>query len=171
MDETKRKQACIIEDKDGTLLTKSDDICRRWKNYCEELFNFNIQKDQEVLKEQVTEERQEEETILMSEVRSAIQELKKNKSPGADNITAELIQNGGETTFLLMHKLCNEILKTKQWPSQWTESVLITIPKKSKSRRCTDYRTISLISHASKVLLRIILKRLTPRVEEILSDS
>eukprot|EP00795_Rhopilema_esculentum_P009281 gene9281-16975_t len=67
MDETKRKQAGIIEDKDETLLTKSDDICRRWKNYCEELFNYNIQKDQEVLKEQVTEERQEEETILMSE--------------------------------------------------------------------------------------------------------
>eukprot|EP00795_Rhopilema_esculentum_P014901 gene14902-6041_t len=67
MDETKRKQAGIIEDKDGTLLTKSDDICRRWKNYCEELFNCNIQKDQEVLKEQVTEERQEEVTMLMSE--------------------------------------------------------------------------------------------------------
>ena len=107
----------------------------------------------------------------MSEVRSAIQELKKNKSPGADNITAELIQNGGETIFPLMHKLCNEVLKTKQWPSQWTESVLITIPKKTNSTRCTDYRTISLNSHASKVLFRIILKRLTPRVEEILSDS
>lgn len=170
-DEIKKKQTGIIEDKDGNLLTKSDDILKRWKDYCEELFNYDIQKNNQVLEEEKVEEQQEEEEILLSEVQCAIKELKKNKTPGADNISAELIQNGGEATEHIIHKLCNKILRTKQWPSQWTESMLITIAKKTNSRKCSDYRTISLISHASKVLLKIIQKRITPRIEEVLSDS
>ncbi|XP_037780246.1 uncharacterized protein LOC119576673 [Penaeus monodon] len=112
-----------------------------------------------------------EEHILLSEVEWAIKELKRNKSPGADNICAELIQVNGDTTAKVIHKLCSEILKTKEWPSQWTESVLITIPKKANNRKCSGYRTISLISHTSKVLLKIIKKRISPRVEEVLSES
>jgi len=129
-DEIKKKQTGIIEDKDGNLLTKSDDILKRWKDYCEELFNYDIQKNNQVLEEEKVEEQQEEEEILLSEVQCAIKELKKNKTPGADNISAELIQNGGEATEHIIHKLCNKILRTKQWPSQWTESMLITIAKK-----------------------------------------
>ncbi len=102
---------------------------------------------------------------------NAIKKLKKNKAPGAENITAELLQNGGQATIQIIHKFCNEILKTKQWPNQWTESVLITIPKKANSRKCSDHRTISLISHASKVLLGMIQERLRTRFEEVLSES
>ena len=107
----------------------------------------------------------------MSEVEWAVKELKRNKSPGSDNVSAELIQEGGEATTKIMHKLCNEILRKKKWPSQWTESVLIAIPKKTNSRKCSDYRTISLISHASKVMLTIIQKRVSLRIEEVLSES
>ena len=172
MNETKCKQANVIEDKNGTLLTKGEDISNRWKDYCKELYNYEVQKDTQVLDEAVQDEDiREEEEILLSEVECAIKELKRNKAPGADNIKAELIQGGGEVTARMLHKLCNEILRTKKWPSQWTESVLITIPKKNNSRKCTDYRTISLISHASKVMLKVIQKRITPRIEEVLSES
>ena len=97
--------------------------------------------------------------------------MKKGKAPGADNIKAEQIQFGGETTAEMLHKLCNTILKAKEWPSQWTESVIIIIPKKANSRKYSEHRTISLISHTSKVLLKIIQKRITLRIEEVLSES
>ena len=70
-----------------------------------------------------------------------------------------------------MQKLCNEILEKRVWPAQLTESILIAIPKKSNSRKCSDYRTISLINHAAKVMLKILQKRMAPRIEEILSES
>ncbi len=86
------------------------------KDFCEQLFDYDIQKDEDVLKKQIMAERQEEETILMSEVRSTSKELMKNKTPGEDN--AELIQNGREKTFRIIHKLCNQIQRSKQWPFQ-----------------------------------------------------
>ena len=172
MDGIKWKPVSLIEDKDGKLPTKDDEILKRWKEYCEELYNYKIQKDVRVLNESVqVEDTREEEEILLTEVKCAIKELKKGKAPGADNIKAEQIQFGGETTAEMLHKLCNTILKAKEWPSQWTESVIITIPKKANSRKCSEHRTISLISHASKVLLKIIQKRITPRIEEVLSES
>eukprot|EP00794_Sanderia_malayensis_P019555 gene19555-21487_t len=84
----------------------------RWHKYCEELYNYKIQKDEKVLDEiHQTDDIREEEEVLMS----AIKELKRNKSPGADNTYAELIQAGGEATTKILHKICNET-------SQWTES-------------------------------------------------
>ena len=59
----------------------------------------------------------------------------------------------------------------KKWPTQWTQSLVIPIPKKGNLRKCENYRTLSLISHSSKMLLRIILNRLNPQVERILSDE
>ena len=100
-----------------------------------------------------------------------MRELKRAKSPGADNIRAELIQGGRESIVKVLHKLCNEILRTTKWPNQWTESVLITIPKKANTGKCSEHRTINLISLASKVMLKIIQKRITPRIEEVLSES
>ena len=71
----------------------------------------------------------------------------------------------------VLHKLCNEILRTTKWPNQWTESVLITIPKNANTGKCSEHRTINLISHASKVMLKIIQKIITSRIEEVLSES
>ena len=172
MEGIKRRPAGVIEDRNGNLLTKNEEITKRWKEYCEELYNYVIQKDLRVMDEPVqVEDIREEEEILLTEVEYAIKELKKGKAPGADNIKAEQIQAGGEATAKMLHKMCNVILRTKEWPNQWTESVLITIPKKANTKKCSEHRTISLISHASKVMLKIIQKRLTPRIEEVLSES
>ena len=111
----------------------------RWKDYCEEPYNYPIQKDLQVLDEAArVDDKREEEDILVSEVEWAIRELKRGKSPGADNITAELIPGGGDSIVKVLHKLCNEILRTKKWPSQWIESVLITIPKKANTKKCSE---------------------------------
>ena len=168
--ERRAKQINIIEDKEGKLLTSSSDIANRWKEYCEELYNFKDDVDRTVLEEDVVTEEDHEGEILRAEVELAVRSLKTNKSPGADNVNAELIQCGGEDTVKILHMLCNLIFRSGVWPTQWTESILIPIPKKMNSRKCSDFRTISLISHASKVLLKIIQGRITPRVEEVLSE-
>ena len=67
--------------------------------------------------------------------------------------------------------ICNKIWKTGEWPSQWTQSLVITLPKKGNLQQCNNYRTISLISHASKVMLRILLNRLKPQAEIIIAEE
>ena len=71
----------------------------------------------------------------------------------------------------IMTAICNKILKTGEWPTTWTQSLAITLPKKGNLQLCQNYRTISLISHPSKVMLKIILNRLQPQAEEIIAEE
>ena len=109
--------------------------------------------------------------ILKEEVESAIRALKDGKAAGVDNIPAELIKNGGESVIELPTKICNKTWQTGEWSTQWTQSLIITLPKKGNLQLCQNYRTISLISHASKVMLKIILNRLNPQAEEIIAEE
>ena len=146
---------------------------QRWKEYCSELSNYEADIDRSILDEDVKpkcEGEEWEDKILRSEIQIAIKGLKKNKSPGEDNVSAELIQEGGKTTVNIMHALCNKILNIGICPTQWTEAILIPLPKKENSKKRSDYRTIRMISHASKILLKIIQRRITPRVEQSLSE-
>ena len=93
------------------------------------------------------------------------------KSAGMDNIPAELVQAGGEAMIEIMTAICNKIWKTGEWPTTWTQSLVITLPKKGNLQLCQNYRTISLISHPSKVMLKIILNRLQPQAEEIIAEE
>ena len=97
--------------------------------------------------------------------------LKNGKSPGPDNIPGELLKHGGESLIKIFTTICQQIWKTKKWPDQWTKSLIIPIPKKGDSRKCSNYRTLSLIPHASKILLRIILNCLNPQAETILAEE
>ena len=90
------------------------------------------------------------------EVEAAVQSLKKGKSAGVDNIPAELAQAGGGDVITALTTICNKIWQTGEWPTQWTQSLVITLPKKGSLQQCQNYRTISLISHPSKVMLKII---------------
>ena len=71
----------------------------------------------------------------------------------------------------MLSRICNKIWKTGEWPTPWTQSLIITLPKKGNLQLCQNYRTISLISHASKVMLKVILNRLKPQVEEIIAEE
>ena len=97
---------------------------------------------------------------LLSEVRKAIQSLKLGKSSGIDDITAELIKNTGENADIFYHKLIVKIWCEKIWPEDWLKSVFIPIPKSGDTQQCSNNRTIALISHSSKILLRIIADRM-----------
>ena len=110
--------------------------------------------------------------ILPKEVEAAVQSLKKGKSAGVDNIPAELVQAGGEDIITAFTTICNKIWQTGEWPTLWTQSLVITLPKKGNQQQCQNYRTISLISQPSKsILLKIILNRLRPQAEKIIAKE
>ena len=96
--------------------------------------------------------------------------MKKGKSAGGDSIPAELVQAGGEDVITALSNLQQD-LADRRWPTPWTQSLVITLPKKANLQQCQNYRTISLISHPSKVMLKTILNRLKPRVEKILAEE
>ena len=95
--------------------------------------------------------------ILREELEEAVKALKMGKSAGVDNVPAELVQAGGEAMIDILTAICNKIWKTGEWPTTWTQSLVIILLKKDNLQLCQNYRTISLISHPSKVMLEIIL--------------
>ena len=104
-------------------------------------------------------------------MRWALKVISDNKSLGSDNIPIELVKNGGEKTVKAITGLCQKIWATKEWPIEWKYSVYVPLPKKGDLAECRNYRTIALISQCSKVLLKIIQKRLELYVERELPDE
>ena len=97
--------------------------------------------------------------------------LKKGKAAGIDNISAELVHAGNKAMIDTLPVIFQKIWETGQWPIQWTQSLMITVPKKGNLQQCNNYRTINLICHPSKGMLRIILNRLRLQAEEIVAEE
>ena len=93
-----------------------------------------------------------------------------NKTSGGDGIPVELFQILKDDAVKVLHSICQQIWKTQQWPQDWKRSVFILILKKGKDKDCSNYRTIALISHASKVILKILQARLQQYVNHELPD-
>jgi len=83
-----------------------------------------------------------------------------NKASGGDRIPAELFQILKDDAVKVLHSIHQQILKTQQWPQDWKRSVFIPTPKKGNAKECSNYHTIAFISHASKVMLKILQTRL-----------
>ena len=98
--------------------------------------------------------------MLKCEVKWALGSITTNKASGGDRIPVELFQILKDDAVKVLHSICQQIWKTQQWPQDWKRSVCIIIPKKGSAKECSDYRTIALISHASKVMLKILQARL-----------
>ena len=93
-----------------------------------------------------------------------------NKANGGDGIPAELFQIQKDDGVKVLHSICQQIWKTQQWPQDWKRSVFIPIPKKGNATERSNYRTIALISHASKVMLKILEARFQQYVNQELTD-
>ena len=155
-DLTSEKQgiSSTIQDKSGKCLTEEKEILSRWTEYCSELYNYESCGDTAVL-DCIQPPEEDQQSILRDEVDIAVASLKKGKSAGVDNIPAELVQACGETMIDVLTEICNRIWRTGEWPTPWTQSLIITLPKKRNLLLCQNYRTISLISHSSKVMLKV----------------
>ena len=98
--------------------------------------------------------------ILECEVKWALESITKNKASGGDGILVELFQILKDDAVKVLHSIYQQIWKTQQWPQDWKRSVFIPIPKKDNAKGCSNYCTIALISHTSKVMLKILQGRL-----------
>ena len=131
-------------------LTEAEDIKKRWQEYTEELYKKDLH-DPDNHDGVITHL---EPDILECEVRWALESITTNKASGGDGIPVELFQILKDDAVNVLHSTCQQIWKTQQGPQDCKRSVFIPVPKKGNAKECSDYRTIALISHASKVRLQ-----------------
>ena len=147
-------------------LTKAEDTKKRWQEYTEELYKKELHNpdnhDGVII--------QLEPNILQCEVRWALESITTNKANGGDGIPVELFQILKDDAVKMLQSICQQIQKTQQWPQDWKRSVFIPIPKKRNAKECSNYHTIALISHASKVMFKILQARLQQYVNCELPD-
>ena len=132
-------------------LTEAEDIKNRWWEYTE-LCRKDLH-DSDNHDGMITHQ---EPDILEFEVKRAFGSITTNKASGGDAIPMDLFQVLKDNAIKVLHSVCQQIWKTQQWPQDWKRSVFIPIPKKGNARECSNYCTITFISHTSKLLLKIL---------------
>ena len=147
-----------ITDRNGMDLTEAEDIKKRWQEYTEELYKKYLHNPDN--HEGVITHTHLESDILECEVKWALGSITTNKASGGDGIPVELFQMLKDDAVKGLPSICQQIGKTQQWTQDWKRSVFIPIPKKGNAKECSNYCTIALISHASKVMLKILQARL-----------
>ncbi|PNF18055.1 hypothetical protein B7P43_G06939, partial [Cryptotermes secundus] len=158
----------LVKDENVDVLADSHNILNMWRNYFSQLLNVHT----------VSDIRQTEidtaEPIIPDpstfEVESAIAKLKRYKSPGSEQIPAELIQAGGEILRSKIHNLITSIWHKETLPDQWKEPIIVPVHKKGDKTNCINHRGISLLLTSYKILSNILLSRLSPYIDEIIGD-
>ena len=136
----KQGRSSTIQDKIGKCLTEGKEILSRWPEYCSELYNYMYESCGENIVLDCSQPPEEDlQPILREEVEIAVASLKKGKSAGFDSIPAELVQAGGETVINVLTEIRNRIWRTGEGPTPWTQSLIITLPKKSNLQHCQKY--------------------------------
>ena len=136
--------------------TEAEDIKKKWQDYTEELYRKALY-DPDNHDGVITHL---EPDILECEVKWTLRSISMNKASGGDGIPVELFQILKDYAGKVLHSICQQIWNTQQWAQDWKRSIFIPIPKKGNAKECSNYCTVALISHASKVMLKILQARL-----------
>ena len=155
-----------MKERNGMDLTEAEDIKKRWQEYTEELHKKDLN-DLDNYDGVITHL---EPDILECKVKWALGSIYINKASGGDGIPPELFQILKDNAVKVLHSICQKIWKTQQWLQDWKRSVFIPIPKKGNAKECSNYRTIVLISHANKIMLKILQDRLQQCVNHKIPD-
>ena len=145
-----------VKDRNGMGLIETEVTKKRWQEYTEELYKKDLY-DPDNHDGVITHI---DPDILECEVKLALGSITTNKASGGEGIPGDLFQILKDDAVKVLHSICQQIWKTQQWPQHWKKSVLIPTPKKVNAKECSNYRTIALISHTSKVMLKILQGRL-----------
>ena len=155
-----------IKDRNDMDQTEAEDIKKRWQEYTEELYKKDLHDpdnhDGVII--------HLEPDTLECEVKWTLGSITTNKASGGDGIPVELFQIWKNDAVKVLHLICQQIWKTQQWPRDWKRSVFLPIPMKGNAEERSNYYTIALISHASKVMLKILQARLQQYVSCELPD-
>ena len=155
-----------IKDRNGMDLTEAEDIKKKWQEYTEELYKKDLHNPDNhdgVITHL-------EPDTLECEVKWALGSVTTNRASGGDEIPVELFQTLKDEAVKVLHSIYQQIWNTQQWPEVWKRSVFIPIPKKDNAKECSNYHTNGLISHTSKVMLKILQARLQQYVNQELTD-
>ena len=155
-----------IKDKNGKDLVDTEEIKKRWKEYTEELYK----KDLNELDYYDGVVSHPEPDILECKVKWALRSTAVNKASECNEIPAKLFKSLKYDAIKILHPLSQQIWKTQKWQQDWTRSILIPIPKNGSTKDCANHQTIALISHASKVMLKILHVRLQHYSKQELPD-
>ena len=158
------KTGCL-KSKDGDILMEKEDILNRWSEYIEDLYHDERGPPPQLHKEE------EGNVILEEEVRNAFRKMKSGKAAGPDDLPFELIAALDELGIKSVTKLVNSIYDTGTIPEDMKKSVYIALPKKPGTVDCDQHRTISLMSHLTKVLLRILMSRMRNKILPEISEA
>ena len=141
-----------IKDRNGIDLTEAEDIKKRWQEYTEELYKIDLQNpdNHDGVITHI------EQGILEHEVKWTLGFITMNEASGGVRIPVELYQILKDDAMKVLQSICQQIWETQQCPQDWKRSVFIPIPKKGNGNECWNYHTIAFISHASKVMLKIL---------------
>ena len=148
-------------------LTEAEDIKKSWQEYTKELYKKDLH-DQDNHDGVITNV---EPDILECEVKWALKSITMNKASESVGIRVELFQILKDDAVKVQHSICQQIWRTQQWTQDWKRSVFIPIPKKGSAKECSNYCTIAFISHASKVMLKILQARLQQYIKCELPDA
>jgi hypothetical protein len=157
-----------VKDENGDLLANSHSILNSWKNYFSQLLKVHNDSNVRQIEVHTAELLVPGPSRLGVEI--AIAKLKKYKSPGSDQIPAELIQAGGEMLLSAIHKLINSIYNKEELLDQCKKSIIVPIHKKGDKTDCDNYRGISLLSTSYNILSDILLSKLSPYIDEIIGN-
>ena len=155
-----------IKDRNSMDITEAEDMKKRWQEYTEKLYKKELH-DPDNHDGVITHLEQD---ILECEVMWALESITTNKASGGDEIPAELFQILKDDAVKVLHTIYQQIWKTQPWPQDWKRSVFISVSKKGNAKECSNYCTVALISHASKVMLKILQARLQQYLNQELPD-
>ena len=147
-------------------LTETEDIKNRWQKYTEELYK-KVLNDPNKCNCVITHP---EPDILECKIKWALENITMNKASGSDVTPVELYQILKDDAVKALHSICQKIWKTQQWPQDWKRSVFIPIPKKGNAKECSNYSTVALILHATKIILKILQARLQQYLKHEILD-
>ena len=145
-----------IKDRNGLDLTEAQDTKKMWLKYTEKLDKKDLH-DPDNHDDTVTHLQPD---ILRCDIKWVLGSITMNKASGGDGIPVELFQIRKDDAVKMLHSICQQAWKTQQWPQDWKRPVFILIPKNGDFKECSNYCTIALISHASKVMFKIVQARL-----------
>ncbi|GFN88795.1 endonuclease-reverse transcriptase [Plakobranchus ocellatus] len=155
-----------IKSKDGTMLMEKKEILNRWSEYVEDLFKDDKCENPPKKKKNI-----EGSTILEEEVEAAIKKMKNGKATGPDNIPVEIIKALDNLGIDLTTKRLNAIYDSVTIPEDLCKSVFIVLPKTPGATECELHRTISLMSHFTKILLRVSMHRMRKGIRPEISQK
>ena len=161
--ESGRKLLSSMKAQDGTETTDRSQITKAIEDFYRDLYSTNQPDWREG--ENWTEKAEEVPPIMKEEVRHALNRMKKDKAPGEDQLTADILKLGGEETIEILTKLFNKIVQLEKIPTQWNEAKVIILHKKGDMKDIKNYWPISLLPHLYKVFTRVILARIEKELE------